>query len=99
MPPAKPEHVEGLWARHLMNEMEPDEQLRLSRRQTTHGVGVPHLLQQRMAHKNSLSPGQGAFSALTSRTGPLMTPINLTNPIDLINCSWTGWSGWSGSPG
>ena len=38
-----------------MNQVEADEQLRLSGRQAPDGVCVPHLLQERLAHNLMLS--------------------------------------------
>ena len=50
LPSMLPEHVEGLRRRHFVDEVEADEQLRLSARQLPHGVRVPHLLKQCLGH-------------------------------------------------
>src|SRR5581483_1653629 len=44
--------VERLRGRHLVDEVQPDEQLRLPGRQDADRVCVPDLLEKRLAHKN-----------------------------------------------
>ena len=44
--PLLPQHVEGLRARHLVNEVEADEELRLPARQGTDGVRVPDFVKK-----------------------------------------------------
>ena len=45
------EHVERLRARHLVDEMKADEELRLARWQRADGVVVPDLLKKRLSHE------------------------------------------------
>ena len=40
-----PHHPECLRARHLMDQVGADQELRLSVRQRSHGVGIPYLLE------------------------------------------------------
>ena len=49
------EHVERLRAGDLVHQVQADEQLRLAGRQPADGVGVPHLLKERLTHNGSLS--------------------------------------------
>ena len=46
LPALLPQHVEGLRARHFVNEMQADEELRLPARQRAHGVRVPDFVKQ-----------------------------------------------------
>jgi hypothetical protein len=43
---AEPKHVERLRARHFVHEVQADEELRLSRWQTSDGMKVPDLSEQ-----------------------------------------------------
>jgi hypothetical protein len=52
-PAARAQHVKRLRGRHLVDEMQPDEQLRLPVGQLPHRVGIPHFLQQRLRHGQS----------------------------------------------
>ena len=45
-PPVLPQHVERLRARHLVHEVQPDEQLRLTAWKGPHGVRVPHFFKK-----------------------------------------------------
>jgi hypothetical protein len=51
LPAARTQLVECLRRRHLMHEVQADEKLRLPSRQLSHGVEVPHLLQECFAHR------------------------------------------------
>ncbi len=48
------QHPEGLRARHLVDQMESDEDLRLAVRQRPHDVPVPDLLEETLAHRPTL---------------------------------------------
>jgi hypothetical protein len=45
-----PEHVERLRARHLVDEVQADEELRLAARQRPDGVEIPDFLEQCLSH-------------------------------------------------
>jgi hypothetical protein len=49
------QHVERLRARDLVDEVQADEELRLTRREPPDGVRVPHLLQEGLRHNGILS--------------------------------------------
>src|SRR3954470_21295786 len=51
VPPPRPQHVKGLRSRHLVDEVQSDEQLCLPVRQFSHGVCVPDFLQQGGGHE------------------------------------------------
>ncbi len=53
-PPMPAQIIERLRSRHLMNQMKPDEQLRLSGRQRADRVRAPHFFEQRLGHRESL---------------------------------------------
>ena len=46
LPPSRPQHVERLWSRDLVDEMQADEQLGLPVRQPPDRVRIPDLLEQ-----------------------------------------------------
>ena len=48
---AHPQHVERLRARHFVDEVQADEQLRLPGRQRAHGVLVPDFLKKCLSHE------------------------------------------------
>ena len=48
--PARPQHVEGLGRRDLVNQVQADEKLRLAVRERADGVKVPDLLEKRRGH-------------------------------------------------
>ncbi len=50
LPPPRPQHVERLRSRHLVDEMQADEQLGLPVRQPPHRVRIPDLLEQGGGH-------------------------------------------------
>ena len=50
LPAARAQRVERLRSRHLVHEVQPDEQLRLPRRQRANRVEIPHLLEESFAH-------------------------------------------------
>ena len=54
LPAASPQLVERLRRRHLVDEVQADEELRLAGRQLPDGVEIPHLLQECFAHVKSL---------------------------------------------
>ena len=45
------QHVEGLRARHFVNQVKADEELRLPGRQGAHGVLVPDFLKKGLSHE------------------------------------------------
>jgi hypothetical protein len=49
-PPTFAQCVERLWRRHLVHQMEADEELGLAGRQRANGVAVPHFLKQCLSH-------------------------------------------------
>ncbi len=49
------QHAERLRARHLVDEVQPDQELRLSPRQHPHRVQVPHLVEKALAHLRFLA--------------------------------------------
>ena len=51
LPAARAQHVERLRAGHLVDEVQPDEQLRLPGRQAAHGVRVPDFFQKGLCHR------------------------------------------------
>ena len=55
LPAARAQRVEGLRRRHLVHEVQADEELRLPGRQLPDGVEIPHLLQECLAHESSSS--------------------------------------------
>ena len=61
-PPSRPQHVERLRRGDLMNQVQPDEQLRLAIRQLAHRMQVPDLLEERGGHGEMglRGPGLGA---------------------------------------
>jgi Domain of unknown function (DUF5666)/Viral BACON domain/Putative binding domain, N-terminal len=50
VPPIRPQRIERLRGRNLVNQMKPDEKLCLTSRQLANGVKVPHLLKQCLSH-------------------------------------------------
>ena len=52
--PCCAQHVERLRRRHLVDEVQADEQLRLSARQHADGVRVPDLLKECVSHMTAL---------------------------------------------
>ena len=54
---AHPQHIEGLRAGDFVNQMQPDEQLRLPRRQLAHRVPVPDLVKKCVSHRVKYSNG------------------------------------------
>ena len=54
---AHPQHIEGLRAGDLVNQMQPDEELCLPCRQLAHRVPVPDLLKQCVSHSGKYSNG------------------------------------------
>ena len=50
LPAVLAHHVERLRARDFVNQVQADEQLRLSARQRAHVVRVPHLVKKRVSH-------------------------------------------------
>ena len=52
----RPEHVERLRRRHLVDQMQPDEELCLPGRQPAHSVEVPDLLEQCLTHASTNVP-------------------------------------------
>ena len=56
------QHVERLRARHFVNEMQADEQLRLAARQRAHGVRVPDFVKKCVSHVTSNHSGTNAHS-------------------------------------
>jgi hypothetical protein len=49
-PAAKAKLVEGLRGRHFVDEMQPDEELGLTRWEDAHGMRVPDFLEECLAH-------------------------------------------------
>ena len=66
LPPARPQHVEGLRGRDLVDQVQPDEQLRLAVGQFPDGVGVPDFLEKGGGHCFDGTTGGGGW-ALFSR--------------------------------
>jgi hypothetical protein len=54
-PHPRAQGIERLRRRHLVDEVQANEYLRLSGRERADGVGVPYLLQKRLAHVEFLS--------------------------------------------
>ena len=74
--PARPQHVERLRRRDLVDEVQADEQLRLPVRQLPHRVRVPDLLEQRRGHwyqsrwyRTFWTPGSGFGLAVIRDSG------------------------------
>ena len=42
---SRPQHIERLWGRDLVNQMQPNEELRLSGREYANRVKIPDLLE------------------------------------------------------
>ena len=61
LPAALPQRIERLRRRHLVNEVQADEQLRRPRRQCSNLMKVPDLLEKCLAH--------GRISIVTSAAG------------------------------
>ena len=66
LPPARPQHVEGLRGRHLVDQVQPDKQLRLAVGQFPDGMGVPDFLEKGGGHCFDGTTGGGGW-ALFSR--------------------------------
>ena len=64
-PAVEAQHVEGLRGGHFVDEVQADEELRLTRWQDAHGMRVPDFLQECLAHALLLTfsvvrpPGRG----------------------------------------
>jgi hypothetical protein len=52
------QHLEGLRRRHLVDEVQADQELGLAGRQRPHRVRFPHLVQQRACHGDSPPSGE-----------------------------------------
>ena len=57
-PSVLPHHVERLRAGDFVNQVQTDEQLRLSARQRAHLMCVPHLVKKRVSHVTSNDSGR-----------------------------------------
>ena len=58
VPPVLAQHVERLRAGDFVNQVQSDEQLRLSARQRAHFMCVPHLVKKRVSHVTSNDSGR-----------------------------------------
>jgi hypothetical protein len=51
------QHLEGLWARYFVDEMEADEKLRLAGWKLSHRVGRPDFVEKSLSHEDSVTSG------------------------------------------
>ena len=81
IPPLLPEHVEGLRGGHFVDQVQADEQLRLSARQFPHGVRVPDFAEKSFSHGAQLQYSHVStasslfrFRGRTSHGGAFLDP-------------------------
>ena len=70
------QHLEGLRRRHLVDQVQADQELRLPRRQRPDRMGFPNLVEQRACH---VVPPRPAYAA----SGPPCSPVKPMSTIDV----------------
>src|SRR5439155_1620472 len=78
------QHLEGLRRRHLVDEVQADQELGLAGRQNSDCVSIPHLVEQRACHENP----PPAYRAPSRAWSPVEQPLVCTSI--LLQCPSLG---------